>query len=523
VTGRIFVAERVHALNPRGEGGNALLVDNGRIVAITTRETTRALLPNAEIIDLGPVTITPGLVDSHIHMTEWAVARTQVDLSEAQSIEEAAHAVAAAPRTGGWVIGRGWNPHQWNGAYPSKAALDAQAPDVPVVLQSHDMHALWLNSRALEVTGIAEFTGDPEGGRILREPKGEPTGVLLENAAQLVTAFLPRHDAATLLPLIAAAQHELHGYGITSVHSFPGVHLLEPDAFAVFNEMRERDELRLRVLQHIALDRLDDAIRVGLRSGFGNDWLRLGGVKMFLDGALGSRTAWMRTPYEGTEDSGVQVLPEVEFRAAVRRAAEHGIASVVHAIGDAAVSLAFAVLTEEALWVRALPHRVEHVQCLPADCADQLGKRVVCSVQPAHLMTDWRAADRYWGGRAAQTYAFRFMLDCGATLACGSDAPVESADPRQGLYAALARTDLACQPDGGWHPEQCITRREALAAYTTGPAYTAGVHPTKAGLAPGALADFVAWPQDPLSIEATELLTLTPSVVVIGGEIVFED
>ena len=519
----IFIAERVHALNPRGEDGNCLIVDNGRIAAVTTLETARALARDAEIVDLGAVTITPGLIDSHIHMTEWAVARTQIDLADAHSIEQAADAVAAAPRSGGWIIGRGWNPHYWGGAYPERTVLDAAAPDAAVVLQSHDMHALWLNSRALERIGVTADVADPPGGRIVRDHNGAATGVLLENAAQLVTAHLPRYDTENILPLIADAQRELHSYGVTGVHSFPGVYMHEPNPLAVFTLMKQRNELRLRVLQHISLAALDHAIAVGLRSGLGDDWVRVGGVKMFLDGALGSRTAWMREPYEGSDDTGVQVLPEADFRAAAQRAAEHGIASVVHAIGDAAVTLAFTVLSDESLRVRALPHRVEHVQCLPPDCAPLLAKRVVCSVQPSHLMTDWRAADRHWGARGAYTYAFRFMLDNGATLAFGSDAPVERADARHGLFAAVARTDLASQPENGWHPQQRITRREALAAYTTGPAFTAGIPAARAGLAPGALADFVAWQQDPLTAEPEQLLQLRPVVTVVDGQIVYEN
>ena len=521
--GSIFIAQRVHALDPHGEDGNCLVVDSGRVVAVTSLETARAIAPAAELVDLGPVTITPGLIDSHIHMTEWAVARTQIDLAPARSIAQAAQRVAGAPTSDGWILGRGWNPHHWGGAYPHRSALDDVAADLPVVLQSHDMHALWLNTRALELVGVTAHTGDPAGGRIVRDGSGAATGVLLENAAQLVTDFLPRYDARGIIPLIVHAQRELHSYGITGVHSFPGVYMLEPNPLAVFTEMKERGELQLRVLQHIPLAGLDAAIATGVRSGLGDDWLRVGGVKFFLDGALGSRTAWLREPYESSPDRGVQVLPEADFRAAVERAASHGIASVVHAIGDAAVTLAFSVLTEDALHVRALPHRVEHVQCLPPDCAPLLGKRVVCSVQPSHLMTDWRAADTHWGRRGEHTYAFRFMLDSGATLAFGSDAPVESADPRQGLFAAVARTDLASQPPGGWYPAQRITRREALAAYTTGPAFTAGVPATRAGLARGALADFVAWQQDPLSAEPEELLELTPVVTVVGGEIVFEN
>ncbi|HUP88613.1 MAG TPA: amidohydrolase family protein, partial [Longimicrobiales bacterium] len=264
--------------------------------------------------------------------------------------------------------------------------------------------------------------------------------------------------------------------------------------------------LALRVLQHIPLDVLDDAIRVGLRSGFGNEWLRVGAVKMFLDGALGSRTAWMREPYEGSDDCGVQVLAENDFRSAVKRAASNGIATTVHAIGDAAVALAFEVLNDKQLAVRGWPHRVEHVQCLAPETL--IGEHVICSVQPSHLMTDWRAADRHWGKRAAHTYAFRSMLDSGATLLCGSDAPVEAADPRHGLYAAVARKDRRHEPADGWNPVQRMSIEEVLKGYTT-------------EIKLGGLADFVAWDRDPLRIDAEELLEMAPVATVVNGEIVY--
>ena len=520
----IFAAAKLHALNPRGEQGNAMLVEDEQVRAIASVAELRAHAPDAEIVDFGAATITPGLIDSHIHLTEWALSRSHLDLADAPSIDAVVRRVASAQPHAGWIQGRGWNPHHWGGEYPTGAVLDAIVSDKPVCLQSHDMHALWLNRRALQVAGITSATPDPEGGRIVRDSSGEPTGVLLESAAQLAVPHLPRYDMAAILSLLESAQQQLHKYGIVGVHSFPGVHLLEPDPLSALQLMRERDQLRLRIVQHIALDRLDDAIRVGIRSGLGDDWLRIGGVKMFLDGALGSRTALMREPYEHSRDRGVEVMSRADFTDAVDLASRHGIASVVHAIGDEAVARAFDVLTRnpEAHTLR-LPHRVEHVQCLPRECAPLLGKRVVCSVQPSHLMSDWRAADEHWGDRANDTYAFRFMLDNGAVLACGSDAPVESADPRHGLFAAVSRQDLHHEPRSGWHGEQRISAREVLAAYTTGPAFAAGIPATHAGIAPGALADFVAWRQDPLAIEPDALLHLTPVATVVGGKIVYRD
>lgn len=517
---RIFAAARIHPLNPLAPVGNALVVENGRIRAITSLTDARALAPSAEVIDLGSATITPGLTDAHIHLTEWAVARSQVDLAHCTSTGDAAATAARGAQADGWILGRGWNAHRWGGAYPSRHTLDAIVPDVPVALQSHDMHAMWLNTAALQRTGIIEYSGDPDGGRILRDANGLPSGVLLENAAQLIVDHLPHYDVDKILPLVLDAQRALHAYGITGIHSFPGVHLKDPDPLPVVQTMRERGLLSLRILQHIALERLDDALRIGLRSGFGDEWIRIGAVKMFLDGALGSRTAWMHDPYENSNDRGVQVMDENDFRSAVTRAARGGIASVVHAIGDAAVALAFDVLADADVAVASLPHRVEHVQCLPREHS-RIDGSVLCSVQPSHLMTDWRAADTHWGQRSANTYAFRSIMNNGATLAFGSDAPVEPADPRHGLFAAVTRTDLYHQPANGWQSNQRLSITEALAGYTTGAARAAGLDPALSGLVTGALADFTAWKQDPLAVEPAALLALEPAATVVAGDIVF--
>ena len=521
-TTRIFKAARIHSMNPLTPGGNAIIVEHGRVRAVTAMDAARAVAPEADIVDLGNVTITPGLTDAHIHLTEWAVARAQVDLAHCTSIGEAVRTTARGARNNGWILGRGWNSHLWGGEYPGSAALDEVIPDVPVALQSHDMHAMWLNTKALQQTGIFEYSGDPDGGRILRDTRGVPQGVLLENAAQLVVPHLPRYDVDSIMPLVRAAQHELHTYGITGIHSFPGVHLKDPDPLPVVQVMRERGVLALRVLQHIALEKLQSAVSIGMRSGLGDEWIRIGGVKMFLDGALGSRTAWMREPYENSADRGVQVMAENDFRSAVSLAAANGIASVVHAIGDAAVALAFQVLREDSVQVSALPHRVEHVQCVPGNC-DGIDDKVICSVQPSHLMTDWRAADTHWGRRAASTYAFRALIEKRATLAFGSDAPVEPADPRHGLFAAVTRTDLAHEPHGGWQKHQKLSVAEALAGYTIGAARAAGIPAGQAGLVPGALADFVAWKQDPLNVEPAGLLELQPAATIVAGDMVYEN
>ncbi|HET9440652.1 MAG TPA: amidohydrolase [Longimicrobiales bacterium] len=518
---RIFAAQRMHSFSAQPQRGNALLTAAGRVLQLGDVQALRAAWPQAEVIDFGGATITPGLTDAHIHITEWAWARHQVELADAATIDGCLQVIAGTKPGQGWLQGRGWNPHRWGGEYPDRHQLDTIVSDRPAALQSHDMHALWVNARALQLAGIDRHTPDPEGGRIVRDAQGEPTGMLLETAAQLVVRAIPLPDEQDTLDAVQDAQRALHGYGITGIHSFPGVHLPEPDPLTILTRLQAQDRLRLRVLQHISADKLAHAIALGLRSGFGGEWIRMGGIKMFLDGALGSRTAWMREPYEGSIERGVQVLPRDEFQRLVTEAATHDIAAVVHAIGDAAVAMAFDVL-RQAPRVQTLPHRVEHVQCFPRESEGSLASGIICSVQPCHLMTDWRAADRHWGGRSAATYAFRTMLDGGAILACGSDAPVESADPRLGLYAAVARRDVKHLPAHGWHVEQRISLREVWSGYTLGAAEAAGASGQQGVLQPGAHADFSVWQQDPFEAQDRELPDLRVVATVVNGEVVFE-
>lgn len=501
-----------------------IVIANGRIEAIGPAAEVR---PGAgvRILDLAGTTLTPGLVDAHIHLTEWALARREVDLTAATSPEDAASHVAASAHTEGgrWIRGRGWNPHLWNGREPHRSLLDAAAAEgEAVVLQSHDMHALWVNGEALNRAGISAGTTDPEGGRIIRDSSGNPTGLLLENAAELVTRVLPAPDPAETVGAILDAQAVLHAHGITGVHAFPSIHIPEPEPLASIEAIRASGRLRLRVLQHLPARMLDDAIRIGLQSGFGGEWIRTGGIKMFLDGALGSRTAWMRAPYEGdAQRFGVQTMEKGEFSWYVQKAAAAGLATTVHAIGDAAVSLALDILHDDAVAVQAMPHRIEHVQCCPPERAHEPGEaRITCSMQPAHLITDWAIADRHWGAaRAGATYAFRPLLDGGAVLAFGSDAPVEPADPRLGLYAAITRTTPEGSPENGWFAEHRLTAEEALRGYTRGPAHAAG-RPRQGRLAAGMQADLVAWDRDPTRCAPRDLLRMRAVATVVGGEVV---
>jgi predicted amidohydrolase YtcJ len=527
--GRILLAPG-NSTGAETTSAQALLVRDGRVRAVGSTADLRARAPRADIIELPGLTLTPGLTDAHVHLLEWGVSRRAVELSATRSPAEAAAAVAEHARGGGdgWVVGRGWNAHRWDDA-PHRQHLDRLIPDRPVLLQSMDMHSLWANSAALRAAGVDAGTADPEGGRIERDARGEPTGVVRDNAMPLLQRVAPAPTSADRQDAFLEAQSVLHRWGVT------GVHTVEPDSLGVLETLRGGDQLRLRILQHIPLAALDDAIRIGLRSGFGGDWIRVGGVKMFLDGALGSLTALLRDPYQGTPDRGVATLDPAEFRDAVRRGARAGLAMTVHAIGDAAVDLALDELgAHEAALDGPVPHRIEHVQLLAPDRLghgadgraegepDPALRRLVCSMQPSHLMTDWPAADRHWGARSRWAYALRSLERAGAVLALGSDAPVDSPDPRLGLYAAVARQDRDGGPAGGWYPEERIAPERALAGYTTGPARAAG-DVRQGRLTPGAFADMVAWDRDPATATAEELLEMRAVWTMIDGEVVWND
>lgn len=512
----IVIARRIHVLGDHPPV-QALLVRGGRIAALGTEDEVRAAaLPGARTERTDGI-VTPGLTDAHVHLTLWALARRRVDLNAARTLDEGVAAVAEAAATGdGWVRGLGWDRQRWGGV-PTREPLDRVCPDRPAFLQSHDLHAAWVNSEALRRCGITRDTPDPEGGEIVRDAAGEPTGVLLEKAVRLVELRLPQESPEEVRTALLEAQAEAHRLGLTGVHS------VEVTGLEDFTALELDGVLRLRVLQAIPLARLDHAIAMGLRSGFGGPWIRMGGVKMFLDGALGSRTAWLRQPYEGggPADTGIRTLEPEVFRDSVRRAAEAGIASTVHAIGDAAVELAVDTLGA-APRVAAMPHRIEHVQLCPPDLWTRAGASgLVASMQPVHLVTDIPAAERHWGhARSRGAYAFRPLAEAGMALAFGSDVPVETCDPRMGLFAAVRRVGWDGAPEQGWWMENAVTAEQALRAYTEGPAHAAGLSHRQGRLLPGYDADLVAWDTDPLDCAPEALRGMRCLLTMVDGEVV---
>jgi predicted amidohydrolase YtcJ len=478
-------AREIFTVEP-GLAGDALWWADGRVRAVGAAAAVRRLVPRGTPeFDLPGAIVTPGFVDGHTHFAAWALNRRRVQLAGARTRAEALRRVQAATPVQGWLLGQGWDANGWEAA-PDRWALDA-VQAAPVFLDSLDLHAAWLNSAALRAAGIGRDTADPFGGVIVRDAAGEPTGLLKERAVELALPALPEPSPDLLREALLDGQAESHRLGITGIHDVEGEGVLRG-----FERLDASDELRLRVLFHPPVAMLPRLVAHGWRSGAGTEWLTRGGIKLFLDGSLGTQTAWMLEPYEGRTDRGLPISTQAAARDAVATAAGAGISAVVHAIGDAAVRRALDLL--EPLPRAALPHRIEHFQCVHPDDLDRAARAgIVASMQPAHLLVDIPLVERHWGARGAGAYAFRSLLRRGTALVFGSDAPVASLDPRDGVYAALERRGFDGAPAGGWRPEERLSFVEALGAFAVGAAMASGAAARRGRLAPGLDADLVAW------------------------------
>jgi predicted amidohydrolase YtcJ len=436
-------------------------------------------------------------------------------------------------KPGEWILGHGWNQNNWHPStsggggegWPSSSALDRIAPNNPVYLTAKSLHAGWANSAALKRAGITADTPNPANGQLQRDEHGELTGILLETAMGLVSKVIPEPSVEFIAQAIEQAQSLLWRMGLTGVHDFD-----RRACFMALQQLHARGALKLRVTKSIPLEDLDHAVELGLRTGFGDDWLRTGSVKAFMDGALGPRTAAMFQPYlSEPENRGILTMDAEELFEYGRQAVEVGLSMAVHAIGDRANHEALDAFAQLRRFGRdqglpPLRHRIEHVQVLHPDDAARLAELgIIASMQPIHATSDMQMADRYWGERAALSYAWRTQLQHGARLTFGSDAPVESPNPFLGLHAAVTRqrADGSPAPEG-WYPQQRLSFKEALEAYTLGPAFTTGMETRLGRLCPGYLADLIVLPTNPFEISPSEITELESDATMLGGEWVWQ-
>ena len=521
---------KLHTQDPDCPQATAVAIREGRILAVGSDAEIKPLAGlNTQTIDLGGRLVLPGFTDCHIHFLEYALRRSQVILDGMDDWQEVRRRIQAGverANPGEWVLGGGWNQNLWgDGTLPTKADLDDISPQNPVALSRTDGHSMWVNSLALEKAGITAETPDPPKSRIDRDSdSGEPTGILREwEAIRLIQDVIPEPDDETIVTALRESIAEAHRLGLTGIHEMRVEGEKKP-ALRAFLRLRQRGDLLLRVACMIPLEYLDETIALGLGSGLGDATLRIGGVKLFTDGSMGSGTAWMLEPFEGSDDNyGLVITPKEELFDVARRAQAAGISLAIHAIGDRAIRTVLDVLTEvQGGQPSTLRHRIEHVQCIPPSDVHRLAQLgVIASMQPPHIMDDWAVADRVWGKRGRYAYVFRSLLDAGTHLAFGSDCPVAPLNPLLGIQAAVLRQDMKGEPEGGWYPGERLTVAEAVRGYTLGAAYAVGLEDALGSITPGKLADMVVLSRDIFTIPPEEISDTQVDHTIFDGQVVY--
>ncbi len=510
------------ATQPRA---TALVLRGDEIIYVGDDTTARAFQQrDSVVIDLRNKLTLPAFTDAHIHFTGFAQTLENVDLGGCRSLAQAVERVrarAAQTAPGQLIWGGGWNNAEWdNPAFPDKRALDAVAPTHPVMLTRKDGHSIWLNSRALERAQITRATVAPQGGVIDRDADGEPSGILRENALALLGGGIGAFSDALQSATLERALRYAHSRGLAAIHNIE-----DANALRAFQTLRAENKLTLRVVHALPIDKLSLAIELGLQRGLGDKWLRLQAVKIFSDGSLGSRTAEMHEPYaDAPAQRGVAVTESPALLDAARRAAQANWDVWVHAIGDRAITRVLDIFAQlRAEGFHDARFRIEHVQHLrPSDVTRFRALNVVASMQPLHQPSDMRVVDAALGAaRAAWTYAFRNLLDANATLAFGSDAPVEKLDPLLGIHAAVTRQNAQHAPADGWYPAQKISVLEAVRAYTLGAAEAVGDAARAGSLAVGKRGDIVVLNENIFEIPPRAILDATVAYTISGGAVVY--
>jgi predicted amidohydrolase YtcJ len=528
---------RFYTLDDEIPRAQAVAIKNGRIVAIGDNAEVTAMAARGTVkIDLGERTVLPGLIDSHFHFYTWAVGLRELELSRADSLrallDQVTHAAAQRP-AGEWIIGQGWNEADWPQAImPTRDQLDAAAPDHPVALWRCDLHLAVVNSAAMQRAGIDRHTPDPPDGQFERAPSGRLTGILRELASNRIKAVIPEPDDGEVVEWMQKGVARLHKFGLTGVHDIRLMGGLEgPAALRAWQILNERGELELRCWVSLPGEQLEQMAALGLRSGLGDDRLRIGHLKYFADGGMGARTAWVLEPYHDA-DLGMPLIPMDQLARRIRQAERAGLAVIVHAIGDRANRETITIFEDlqkkrrngdsDGVAPPALPHRIEHAQFIRSEDIERLARlKMAVSVQPHNMILDMNMIDACVGDRARWAYPYQEMLAAGVPLILSSDAPVCDPSPWVGIHAAVTRQRKDGTPAGGWYPQHRISVESAVQGYTTAPAAFYGRSQELGSVSLGKFADLVVLDRDIFRVDPMAIAETTVLMTLFNGRVVF--
>ncbi|MDI6802238.1 MAG: amidohydrolase [Bacteroidota bacterium] len=518
----------IYTLDDNNPLAEAIAIKEGYIIAVRNSSELKDLYNAEKIIDLKGSVVIPGLTDAHAHMFGFGQMLNSLMLAGITSENEIAGKVAEKSKTisaGEWIYGRGWDQTLWSEKkFPTKDLLDSAAPDNPVILGRIDGHAIWVNSKTLEMAGITSATIDPLGGKIIRDNSGKPTGVLIDKATELVEKMVPPPTDADVEQSILLAAEECLKAGLTEVHDMG----LNSQTIRVYKKLADEQKLLIRIYGAIDApsQTWNEFSERGPLLNYGNGMLTIRAVKMYADGALGSRGAALVENYsDDPGNRGLTLLDDSTMEAVTRQAIKKNFQVCTHAIGDRAnhfvLNMYEKVLGTENK--KDLRFRIEHAQViLPEDISRFSKLNVLPSMQPIHSTSDmdWAEA-RLNSGRVKGAYAWKSLIKSGSFIPAGSDFPNDIMQPLWGFYAAVTRMDQDGKPEGGWHAEECMSREEALKSYTTWAAYAAFKEKEKGTIEVGKCADLTIISQDIMTIPASEILNTDIVMTMIGGKVVY--
>jgi predicted amidohydrolase YtcJ len=517
--GHVFVA--------KGHAVAAIAVKGDRVAAVGDDAAVAGLIgPGTRVVELNGRLVVPGFNDAHVHFLSGGFGLLSVDLREAKDEADLARRIGEHARSlpkGAWIQEGNWDHENWpSKALPTRQLIDPVTPDHPVFVQRLDGHMALANGLALKLAGIDHETADPEGGTVVRDASGNPTGILKDNAQELVSRVVPEASREMNLRAARAALTEAARRGVTSIQDNSSV-----DALPTYQQLRARGELTARMYVWRYADAMEPLVKAGVRTGLGDEWIRLGALKILADGSMGSGTAAFFEPYaDDPKTSGLLIHPVPELERMIREADAAGFQLAVHAIGDRANALVLDAFEKaaKANGPRDRRFRIEHAQVVrKQDLARYKALGVVASIQPSHCIDDMRWAEKRIGlARCRDAYNFRSFTAAGIPVAFGTDWFVEPLDPRLGLYAAVTRELPSGGPPGGWFPEERIPLEDAIDLYTRGSAYAEFAEKEKGTLEAGKLADLVVFAADLFRVPPRQILTTPVDFTIVGGRIVYE-